>query len=306
MLISHQNGIAFLTSVFATKWVIVPLLVIGCEGGPRGTLVVQVSGGNEAREGIPRERFRDGYAVRYRHVVLELEGFFLASRDGERARIEVEPVVVELVPQPAQAFRIEGVPARRWDLVGFSSRPVPPNARLAQGVDQSIVERMRREGWSLYLEGTLIGRTPPRGEPGEIEFEFGIPVAVDYTECSSGDGTLGIVVVANTITQGEITWHLTHTWFDSFVENASLRGEAYAAAWPGRGPLLAEHLRTQLLSRLRGVDGGPLLDEEGNPIQYLPGMTGARTLREFLFSHRYAHWNGLDGECKSEIRILAP
>lgn len=163
---------------------------------------------------------------------------------------------------------------------------------------------MRSEGWSLYLEGALVGRTPPDGESGEIPFAFGVPVAVDYLDCANGDGTLGIVVPPNAVADVEITWHLTHTWFDSFVEDASLRAEAFAAVWSGDAPLATDDLESQLLSRMTGVRGGLLVDEGGNPVQYLPGMTGARTLREFMLSHRYGHWNGLEGLCRTELTIL--
>jgi hypothetical protein len=280
------------------------VLVSACEGGgPVGTLVVDVHGGNEARDGIPASRFVDGYEVRYRHVVVEVEALRLATRTGEEAAFEVSPIVVELVPSPAEAFRIEGIPAQRCDAVGFSSRPVPEGARVGPGVEPAIVDRMREEGWSLYLEGTLIGRTATE-ERGEIPFELGVPVAVDYLDCSSGDGTLGVVVAPNATTEVEISWHLTHTWFDSYVEDASLRAEAFAAAWPGDRPLRTDDLSAQLLSRMRGVEGGLLVDEAGNPVQYLPGMTAARTLREFMLSHRYAHWNGLEGLCRTELTIL--
>ncbi len=282
------------------------VFIASCEGAntASGTLIVTAHGGVEAREGIPVTRMRDGYAIHYRHVVLELEELRLEARDGDSAAISVTPVVVELVPTAAEAFRVQGIPPRRWDAVRFSSRPVPEGARVADGVDPDIVTRMREEGWSFYLEGTLVGPAPPDGEEEEIPFAFGMPVAIDYLDCASGDGTLGIVIAPNAVTEAEITWHLTHTWFDSFVEDAALRAEAFAAAWDGEGALEIRDLEAQLLSRMRGVRGSLLVDEVGNPVQYLPGMTGARTLREFVLSHRYGHWNGLEGLCRTELRIL--
>ncbi|AKF04428.1 putative lipoprotein [Sandaracinus amylolyticus] len=265
-----------------------------------GSLIVVVSGGHEARDGIAASRFADGYEARFGHVVVALESLHLETASGQSAGVVVEPVLVELVPSTAMAWTIEGVAPQRWDAVRFASRPARDGVRLGDGVDASIAERMIAEGWSLYLEGTLVG---PEGAPGEIPFELGFPVDVDYRECSSGDGTRGIVIPRASTASAEITWHLTHVFFDSYVENASLRAEAFAAAWDGEGPLTTEDLATQRLSRLRGVDGELLTDESGNPLVYLPGMTGATTLREFALSHRFAHWNGLEGECRTELRI---
>lgn len=185
----------FVLGLFAVFAIV---FIASCEGASTATgmLVVTAHGGVEAREGIPASRTQDGYAIHYRHVVLELEDLRLEARDGDSAAISVTPVVVELVPTPTEAFRVHGIPPRRWDAVRFSSRPVPEDARVADGVDPDIVTRMREEGWSLYLEGTLVGRAPPDGAEGEIPFAFGMPVAIDYLDCASGDGTLGIVIPA--------------------------------------------------------------------------------------------------------------
>jgi hypothetical protein len=280
---------------------------LGCGDGAVGELRLRANGINEARDGIAPTQTEDGWAVDFDHAVLSLTDVRVRTVAGEDAMVAVEPVLVELVPAPQLAFDIPGVPAQRWDAFSYHLGPAPPSARNL-GVEASIAERMRDEGWSTYYAGRLVapdGTTNADGDPvTEVPFELGFPVEVDYELCVAGnDGTNGVVVPVNGAADYEITWHLTHLFFDSFVEDAALRVEPFAALWDGESPLTMDDLDAPL-GGLRGIDGGPLTDDVGNPVVYIPGMTGADTLREFVLAGRPGHFNGLEGFCMTELRVL--
>jgi len=293
----------------APRWCLLALaaLAAGCGDDATGGLVLRANGINEARAGITAEQTADGWAVELDHAALSLTDLRLRTEAGDDAMVAVEPVVVELVPEPAVAFELAAVPAQRWDRFSFEVAPPPEGARNL-GVDGAVFERMRTEGWSTYYEGRLVapaGTTNADGEPvTEVPFELGFPVRADYRFCVAGnDGTNGVVVPVNSTADYEVTWHITHLFFDSFVEDAALRVEPFAAQWDGEGPLTLDDLDVPL-GGLRAIDGGPLLDDLGNPVLYLPGMTGADTLREFVLQGRPGHFNGLEGFCMTELEIL--
>ncbi|MEM9072783.1 MAG: hypothetical protein AAGE52_30030 [Myxococcota bacterium] len=275
------------------------LLVLGCGGGDTGTVSVTAFGQVEARMGISSEQTADGFSVRFDHVVLELQDFVATTMRGEDAQLAADPVLIELVPSSAVAFSFEGVTARRWDEVGYTSAPPPADVGLANDVDAEIVQRMIDEGWSQFISGTLIS------EDGmEYPFEFGFPVVARYRTCRSGrDGTFGFVTPINGTAEVEITWHLTHLFFDSFAEDSALRVEPFAAVFDG-DPITVDDLRAQPLADIRDLDGDPLLDDLGNPVLFIPPPGGAETLREHMLSARFGHFDGLEGFCMGEVTLL--
>jgi hypothetical protein len=266
--------------------------------GSTGKVRLYVNGGVEARDGIEAARFADGYAVEYDHALLVVSSFQLRSSEGEDANVEMTPRVVDLIPAPHDVFEIDGVDAQRWDEVGFSSEP-PDEDVENLNAPAELVDRMVEEGYSFLQTGRLIS---PDGRV--VPFELGFPVTIDYFTCTSGDGTYGLVVPPQGTADAEITWHLTHLWFDSFAEDSALRAEAIAAVWDGVHPVRTEDLAAQPLARLRAADGSPLRDALGNPLIYIPPQEpGVETLRDFVLRARFAHFNGLGGSCTTEIRV---
>ena len=259
--------------------------------GKGGELVVRAHGGKEAREGIASSAFVDGFAVRFTHFVLE-------TSEGENASVASDPVLVELVPEPALLYRFPAVATGRWDRVSFKSRAAVAGIRQAAPIEERIVTTMVERAYSTYMEGEL---SSPAGQV--YSFALGFPVDVDYMRCTSGDGTSGVVIPRNGSVETELTWHLTHAFFDSFAENSSLRAEAWAAA--GSGSVIdGAALATQNLASLRGLDGNLLDDTQGVPVIYIPpGGANTSTLLDFVLHARFGHFNGLEGFCQTDIRI---
>ncbi|MET0341387.1 MAG: hypothetical protein ABW252_10310 [Polyangiales bacterium] len=265
--------------------------------GSDGRVVVRASGGNEARDGIPAASFADGYAVRYEHALLSITNVHLRTLGGDDANVAMAPTVIDLVPRTVDVLEADGIAAQRWDEVGFESHAVQPGVRNVNA-PTALVETMIARGYSFLQTGTL---TAPDG--AVIPFALGHAVDIDYFRCASGDGTLGMVVPANGTAEVEITWHLTHAWFDSFAEDSAYRAEAVAAVYDGVSPVTTEQLAAQPLARLTGKGGRPLVDARGNPVIYIPPQEpGVRTLRDFVVRARFGHFNGLGGACQTEIR----
>lgn len=281
-------------------------LGVGC-GDSAGSLVLRANGINEARVGITAEQTADGWAVEFDHAIVVLTDLRLESGAGETAPVSVEPVAIELVPEPAVAFEVEGVPAQRWDRFSYQLG-APSEGTRSIGVSPDLLSRLQAQGWSAYYAGRLVAPAGTMREDGTpvtvVPFEFGFPVDAAYRFCVAGnDGTDGVVIPVNSAADYEVTWHMTHLFFDSFVEDASLRVEPMAALWDGEGPLTLDALDVPL-GGLRAVDGDPLLDDLGNPVVYIPGMTGADTLREFVLDARPGHFNGLEGFCMTEVTVV--
>ncbi|MBX3251065.1 MAG: hypothetical protein KF901_28060 [Myxococcales bacterium] len=274
------------------------MVTLGCDAGI-GDVRVVASGGTEAREGIAAAQMADGFSVRFAHAVLAVEGFFLRTRLGDEVEVAATPTLVELIPNAAELWRFEGISAGRWDDVGFESVPPPADVR-ADGIPARIRDQMVERGWSSYYEGVI---TDPAGD--EYPFAIGLPVRARYLSCRNGaDRALGVAVPEGGTAEVELTWHLTHLFFDSFAENSALRAEAFAATYDGERPIDLDALATQPLANLRGLDGRPLRNREGFPVLYIPPAEGAETLAEFVMSARLGHFNGLEGECTTEIERL--
>lgn len=281
-------------------------LSFGC-GDSTGSLILRANGINEARAGITAEQTADGWAVEFDHAIVVLSELRLESGAGEDAGVSVDPVAVELVPEPSVAFEVDAIPAQRWDRVSYRLGPAADGVR-GVGVTPELLARLQAEGWSAYYAGRLVAPAGTEREDGTpvtvVPFEFGFPVDAAYSFCVAGnDGTDGVVIPVSSTADYEVTWHITHLFFDSFVEDSSLRVEPLAALWDGEGPLTIDALDVPL-GGLRAVDGDPLLDDLGNPVVYIPGMTGADTLREFVLDSRPGHFNGLEGFCMTELTVI--
>lgn len=276
---------------------------IGCadpDAGSTGRLLVRAHGGLEAERGIEASRFADGYGVRYDHAYLSITDFSLARSGGGKADLDFTPRVVDLVPRPAEVLTATGIDSGRWDRVSFLSAPPPDGAEVSD-VDPVRLEEMRAGKYSFYQIGALIA---PDGT--EIPFELGLPVEVSYFRCGAGDGTEGVVIPVSGEGEAEITWHLTHAWFDSFAEDSAFRAEAVVALWDGENPVRTEDLIRQELARPVGADGERLRDESGAPVIYIPPQEpGVSTLFDFMVRARFGHFNGLAGACDTELTVLA-
>jgi hypothetical protein len=274
--------------------------VVGCaEVGGEGTLAIRISGEEAAEGGYPvgegkdQIAFADGWTLEFHKVIVSLTNFSLATEDGEEPVLEDDPVVVDLHQGAPELWRFEGLAAQRWEAVGYRYSKPPSDARRVNDIADDDLSLMQDEGYSLLIEATA------HSDQRDVELKWGFPLAIDAEHCENGlDGTDGIVVRDNAVTNGEITVHLDHLFFDSYAtEEAELRFDAMAAMAPGSGPLTVGDLDGQdNLSDLVDGAGAPL------GLAYDPGSAFhpvPQTLGEYLIAaaETTPHWNG-EGHCE--------
>ncbi len=238
---------------------------IGC-GGEVGALAVTVSGEEAAVSGFDASAFDDGWRVDFDALVVSLSAFELRGADGEEAMLESDAVLVDVTEGDTTAWTFEGVGARRWEDLRYRIAPVTAGARDVGTVDPAIRQRMIDEGLSIYVEATATKGDLTR------RLEWAFTLDVGHSHCVGADGTDGIIVAAGAQNETQVTTHWDHLFFDSLaLDEAGMRFDAIAAA--GDDVITLEDLSSQRLAELRGLDGEPLVDEEGAPVVYDPGST---------------------------------
>ena len=271
------------------------LVLAACGGDAAGVVEVSLGGEQAAEQGWPFEAdgetigFEDGWSMEVDRVVVSVTAFSLRGGDGEALELDVDPVVADLSGGPVQAWRFEGVPARRWEDVAWRIAPPTAAARVIGGARAEDVSRMVAEGLGMLFEGRATHPTH-----GTVEVSVGVPLAVDNQRCEQGDGTRGIVVPASGVAETELTFHLDHLFFDSLGEReAVMRFEAWAAAAED-GRVTLDDLASQSLADLRRVGGEPL------GVAYDPGPSALPSgdLRAFVVAATttVGHLDG-EGHC---------
>lgn len=276
-------------------------LLSACDGDASsgtGTVRVEISGEQAAREGFPvgsgddEIAFVDGWTLEFHKVLVSVREITLETSGGEAFDLDLEPRVADVHLGEPELWRLEGVPARRWDRVGYRYAPPTAAARKANAVRDEDLERMIEEGLSLYIEATA-----SRGGRS-VAIEWGFPFEVVMSGCVNGlDETDGLVVADNATTEAQLTVHLDHLFFDTYAsEDAALRFDAMAAVAPADGPLTLDDLaRQDNLTDLVDVDGAPL------DLAYDPGSTFdpvPSDLRAYVIAAATTtgHFNG-EGHC---------
>lgn len=268
---------------------------MGC-GGEAGSLAVTISGEEAAVSGFDESAFADGWRIDFDALVVSVSAFELHA-DGEDAMLESDPVLVDVSQGDTTAWSFEGVGARRWSDVRYRIAPATSGSRDLGAVDSAIRQRMIDEGLSIYVEATATKGDLTR----RLEWAFTLDVA--HSHCAGADGTDGIIVAAGAQNETQITTHWDHLFFDSLaLDEANMRFDAIAAA--GDDVITLEDLSSQRLADLRGLDGEPLVDEEGASIVYDPGSTPLRepTLRGMVeaVAATVGHLEG-EGHCEYAI-----
>lgn len=256
-----------------------------------GDVRVMVSGEEGAQRGYPASLLQDGWTIRFDRYLVSLGDFTLTSAEGEQ-RVSDAHLLVDLQKGDVELGRLAGLPAGRWG-VGF--RVSPPEARtvLPDGhVSLEDAAMMRAKGYAYWLEGEAV-----KPQVGSFRFQLGLPVDERMVDCTNGaDGTLGVVIPEGSMAEAEITVHVEHLFYDRLGthKGVKLRFDAFAAAAGEDKLITLEDLAGQDLLDLRGLDGGELLDAQGQPVVYEPGAFSVRTLREFVTRSvvDQAHLNG--------------
>lgn len=273
-------------------------LAVGCTERTGG-LRVDVNGEEIATMGLPIGdiAFEDGWSIDFQHVYVAVQDFTIDG-DGGPFPLEAESTLVDLHEGPRTVWTFPSVPARRFSEVGYRIAPPSASTRLLGSVTAATRDAMQSAGVSLHVLGTASHPTH-----GSRSIDLALPLTVHAERCESGaDGTSGIVVPESGTRVSEMTLHLDHLFLVSArAEESPLRFDAWAAAADDDGVITLEGLATQPLADLRGIDGGALVDADGEPVIYEPPSTGLPepTLAAFVraMANTIGHFEG-EGHCE--------
>jgi hypothetical protein len=267
-----------------------------------GSLTLVATGEDGAKDGFPFEEdgesvaFADDWTVSFSKVLVSLGNITLEGDDGKVALSSDEHYLVDLHAGDPELGTFDGLGARRWERLSYEVLPAAAGMTNVSGVPSADVKAMTDEGYNYWLEGTA--------EKGDASFTFawGFKNPTSNSNCTNGsDDTQGVIIRDNATTEAELTFHLDHVFWSTLgTEEAELRFEAVAAAGREDGDISWEDLEAQQLASLVGLDGEPLLDEEGEPIVYNPGSVplASQNLASFILasSSSMGHLNG-EGLC---------
>jgi hypothetical protein len=274
-------------------------LLVACGGGgggDEGTLRVRASGEEAAVMGYPVTipggsiAFEDDYTVTFEHVFVALESLTLGMSDGSRTRLVNSPVIIDLTEGPEVVWDVK-VPAQRWDRVSYRTHVPGHDDRIVGDVSFNDIHTMLTANYAIFVQGTAT-------QGGDsFTFSFGFP-PIEHSRCENDDGTEGIVVGTNAITEAEVTIHLDHLFFDSLaLDEPKLRFEPFAAASVGGD--VSNVFLTQSITDIRDRMGNPIMDGP-NVVVYDPGpyVLSPTSLEQYLLAagSTMGHWNG-EGHC---------
>jgi hypothetical protein len=275
----------------------VALSIHGCAQAT-GTVVVGVSGEEAATMGYPAGEiaFADGWSVTFEHLFVVVDGFEIADATAIFPT-ETPSTLVDLAEGDQTVWTLTSIPAQRWSQVGYRIDHPSTATRRLGAVTQADLDEMIASDVSFRVIGTA---THPMH--GSFDIDLALPMAAHMEGCVSGrDGTDGLVVPASGTHETQMTIHLDHLFFDSArAEEPNLRFDAWAAAAGDDRVVTYADLATQSLADLRGLDGEPLVDGEGNLVVYEPPSSGLpmQTLAAFVLAEAFTvgHFEG-EGHC---------
>lgn len=260
--------------------------LIGCGDEGVGSVVFTTWGEEYIEQGIPADAFADGYSVKYTKFLIVLGQVVIDGELGTASTPEyflvnqVEPGVKPIVTFDALDA---GSYTRASYVMGAASPSV--NLQLVGGATQSDADRMKQNGYHLYVEGTL--------EKGGMSksFAWGFSESTTLEECEGDvDGKLvqGVVVTDGGKDVVELTIHGDHLFYDDLQSpSAVVRGDVIFAADANMDDVIdmaeLEAVKlTTLPSGQYGTGGVAGVDDLGAFVSFLSKTVG--------------HWRG-EGEC---------
>ena len=210
--------------------------LVACSPGV-GTLDVAVWGEDAIPQGMTLD---DGWEVRFDRWLTTVGNVDLADPKSEESVASAPGLlVVDLVPavDPEPLAVLEG-PAERLRF-GFDAPAPTASTAAADGVDAADVATMAANGWVSWIvgEASLDGRV--------VTFDIGLDLPSQYTGCLSGDdGSDGVVLEADGVTEAVIYMHAEHLFWRSLgTEQSSTGFEVLASLDDGDGALTVDELK---------------------------------------------------------------
>lgn len=167
---------------------------------------------------------------------------------------------------------------------GYDVIPAAASAKdvnlSAQG--QTDYQMMQEKGYTVLYAGTATFKgtscTPSDAVfdsfPPVVDFKLGFTAPTTYLNCQNPDNDpaeplgdeeheRGVIIKANQPVTAQLTIHLGHIFWDSFVHDSSAHFDMIAAQHAG-----ATSTPVATLEDMKGVDPTAITDSAGNPVQF--------------------------------------
>lgn len=268
-----------------------------------GSLVVTIAG-EGAVDGFPLVEdgetiaLADDWTIAFSKVVASVGRLSIAASDGEVGFEGTETYVVDLhADEEVTLATVTDLEARRWDRVGYELVPATTGATNVNGVAQGDLDAMVAAGANYLIEGTAT-----KGS-ASVAFRWLLANPTRNADCTNGnDDKQGVVVVANSTAEAQITLHLEHLFWTRLGTHASnpLRFDPIAAVAGDDGVVTLDELATQSLEAPLDANGERIRNADATNFSYDPGSISPapQNLRDFVLAatSTQGHLNG-EGLC---------
>lgn len=288
-------------------------MLAGCgdeESSETGDVEVSVAANEAVRVGFPHTEegfgelaFVDGWTVTIDTFAVSVQRFELLeltnAGDGPvKASLGGAALLDVAAEDDGDVLlgALNDVTEGRYD-VRFELSP-PSTTTDIPNVAPDLASAMVANGWSLYIKATATPDTDHPEFSAPVTVNLGLDLNATYFDCINGaDGTKGLVVAGNRVSEAYIYPHIVHLFWDTLgAGDEQLRFDAMARAAGDDNILSIEELDTVDLTdpALAGDDGIPLYDDAGLLDTYTLGAYVRRAMLESF------HFNGI-GFCKKTI-----
>lgn len=223
------------------KFVLVAAIptVIGCSDDGVGALQVSVAAESTISSGIDAgpgaEDIADDWSVTYDEFLVTV-GNVRAGRTDTGAKLtDTSVFVLDLKRAPTSGYLITEMNAASgpWYQFGFDMPAASTAARTIEPTSPMAKDSLVQGGYSLYIAGALEnpnGKSCPPGDPDpakcvaapKVTFQWGLPAATSFDDCSTTDGTAGFAVPTGATAQVEITIHGDHWFFNNITAGVEI------------------------------------------------------------------------------------
>ncbi len=168
-----------------------------------GTITSTVYGEEFIEEGIPADVFSDGWAVQFDAFLVSIGN---PRTEGEGEVGDAAFHIVDLAqPSKGEGYALAkyAAPGGYYEHHGYQ---LAPNAdAVGLNVEPADVEAMKAGGYSIWLRGSATDGATTKA------FDWGLSLAMTYSECEMGQSIDG----ANVVMQSTI--HADHLFYDDAV-----------------------------------------------------------------------------------------
>lgn len=236
----------------------------------------------------------DGWTIRYTKFLVVIADVSVGEPDKEPAAKMATPKLYDMhAPGPKPVVTFSDLPGKPYTHVSYAIAPATADVELGAGATDDDKERMTQNGYSVYVEGTVMKDAITKS------FAWGFTTNTVYDRCEAevaGKKTEGVVVTNGGDDAVELTIHGDHFFYDDLQSpDAKVRVDVIADADAD-------------------ADGEITLDELGavelaDPQKIPAGLYGTGSasnvndLRAFVeaLSRTLGHFRG-EGECVARAR----